>query len=101
MRPAREVSSSDTDAKTIIDGGGDCALALKSNQDALHQAVIEYIDETIEDGFADVDLAAGQREQRQARPSIARWPRGRPAAVDRHISCANVSQHSPGSDSSR
>lgn len=42
-------------AETIIDGGGDYALALKGNQDTLHQAVIEYIDRKIEDGFADVD----------------------------------------------
>lgn len=42
-------------AKTIIDGGGDYALALKGDQDALHQAVIEYIDRKIEDGFTDVD----------------------------------------------
>ena len=43
-------------AKEIVDGGGDYVLALKANQDTLHQAVIEHIDWTIENGFAGVDV---------------------------------------------
>ncbi len=34
-------------AAEIIDGGGDYVLALKGNQGALHQAVIDYIDEQL------------------------------------------------------
>jgi predicted transposase YbfD/YdcC len=35
-------------AAQIIDGEGDYVLALKGNQEALHQAVIDYIDEQLE-----------------------------------------------------
>jgi predicted transposase YbfD/YdcC len=35
-------------AAEIIDGGGDYVLALKGNQEALHQAVIDHIDEQLE-----------------------------------------------------
>ena len=35
-------------AAQIIDGGADYVLALKGNQDTLHQAVIDYVDEQIE-----------------------------------------------------
>ena len=35
-------------AAQIIDGEGDYLLALKGNQEALHQAVIDYIDEQLE-----------------------------------------------------
>src|SRR6516225_1730557 len=35
-------------AAQIIDGGGDYVLALKGNQEALHQTVIDYIDEQLE-----------------------------------------------------
>jgi predicted transposase YbfD/YdcC len=35
-------------AAQIIDGGADYVLALKGNQEALHQAVIDYIDEQLE-----------------------------------------------------
>ena len=35
-------------AAEIIDGGGDFVLALKGNQGALHQAVIDHIDEKLE-----------------------------------------------------
>jgi predicted transposase YbfD/YdcC len=40
-------------AKQIIEGGADFVLALKGNQGALHQAVIEYIDEQLEGDLAD------------------------------------------------
>jgi len=42
-------------AEQIIEGGADYVLALKGNQETLHQAVIDYIDEQLEG-----DLAAAQ-----------------------------------------
>jgi predicted transposase YbfD/YdcC len=41
-------------AKDIVEGGGDYLLALKGNQGTLHQGVIDYIDEQIENDFANV-----------------------------------------------
>jgi predicted transposase YbfD/YdcC len=38
-------------AAQIIDGGADFLLALKGNQEALHQEVIDYIDKQSKDGF--------------------------------------------------
>jgi predicted transposase YbfD/YdcC len=35
-------------AAEIIEGGADCVLALKGNQETLHQAVIDYIDEQLD-----------------------------------------------------
>jgi predicted transposase YbfD/YdcC len=40
-------------AEQIIAGGGDYVLALKGNQETLHQAVIDYIDEQLEGDLAD------------------------------------------------
>ena len=40
-------------AAQIVDGEADYVLALKGNQEALHQAVIDYIDEQSQDDFAD------------------------------------------------
>jgi predicted transposase YbfD/YdcC len=40
-------------AEQIIAGGADYVLALKGNQAALHQAVIDYIDEQLEGDLAD------------------------------------------------
>ena len=40
-------------AEQIIDGGADYVLALKGNQETLHQAVIDYIDEQLEGDLAD------------------------------------------------
>jgi len=42
-----------TIAAQIIDRQADYVLALKGNQETLHQAVIDYIDEQIESDFAD------------------------------------------------
>jgi predicted transposase YbfD/YdcC len=42
-------------AKQIIQGGADYVLALKGNQETLHQAVIDYIDVQFENDFADVE----------------------------------------------
>ena len=39
-------------AEQIIEGGGDYVLALKANQGGLHKAVIEYVDEHVNDDFA-------------------------------------------------
>jgi predicted transposase YbfD/YdcC len=39
----------------IIDGKADYVLALKGNQQSLHQAVIDYIDKQSENDFADVE----------------------------------------------
>jgi predicted transposase YbfD/YdcC len=39
----------------IIDGKADYVLALKGNQESLHQAVIDYIDKQSENDFADVE----------------------------------------------
>ena len=39
-------------AEQIIDGEADYVLALKGNQETLHQAVIDYIDEQREGDFA-------------------------------------------------
>ncbi len=41
-------------AEQIIDGKADYVLALKGNQETLHQAVIDYIDQQSEDDFAQV-----------------------------------------------
>jgi predicted transposase YbfD/YdcC len=38
-------------AAQIVDGKADFVLALKGNQETLHQAVIDYIDEQINNGF--------------------------------------------------
>ena len=43
-------------AEEIIDGEADYVLALKGNQETLHQAVIDYIDEQLENDFATVTL---------------------------------------------
>jgi predicted transposase YbfD/YdcC len=40
-------------AEGIVAGGGDYVLALKGNQETLHQAVIAYIDEQLEGDLAD------------------------------------------------
>jgi predicted transposase YbfD/YdcC len=40
-------------AAQIVDGGADFVLALKGNQETLHQAVIDHIDEEMKSDFAD------------------------------------------------
>src|SRR5580700_3737473 len=42
-------------AEQIIDSKADYVLALKGNQETLHQGVVDYIDEQIQNDFADVD----------------------------------------------
>jgi predicted transposase YbfD/YdcC len=43
-------------AAQIIEQEADYVLALKGNQETLHNAVIQYVDEHIENGFADIDV---------------------------------------------
>jgi predicted transposase YbfD/YdcC len=43
-------------AEQIIDRKADYVLALKGNQETLHQAVVDYIDEQMENDFADVTV---------------------------------------------
>jgi predicted transposase YbfD/YdcC len=42
-------------AKQIVDGKGDYVLALKGNQEKLHDTVIDYITTQLENDFADVE----------------------------------------------
>ena len=41
-------------AQQIVDGKGDYVLALKGNQETLHNAVIDYLTRQLDNGFADV-----------------------------------------------
>lgn len=42
-------------AAEIVDGGGDYVLALKGNQEKLHDAVIAYVDEQMQNDFSDIN----------------------------------------------
>ena len=50
-------------AKQIIEGGGGYVLALKGNQETLFQGVVDYIDEQLENDFADVDARRCETEE--------------------------------------
>ena len=41
-------------AKAIVDGGADYVLALKGNQETLHDAVIAYVNEQMQTDFANI-----------------------------------------------
>jgi predicted transposase YbfD/YdcC len=43
-------------ARQIVDGGGDFVLALKGNQETLHQGVMNYFHQQAEQDFAGVDV---------------------------------------------
>ena len=43
-------------AAQIVDQGADYVLALKGNQETLHNAVIDYVDRQFENDFADIDV---------------------------------------------
>lgn len=76
-------------AKQIVEGGGDYVLALKGNQGTLHQAVIDYIDEHVNNDFAQTgarqhvtkEKGHGREETRtyiqmpapKSLPGLARW----------------------------
>ena len=65
-------------AEKIIDGEADYVLALKGNQETLHQAVIDYIDEQSENDFATVTARRPVTEEtghgRQATRSSIQMP---------------------------
>ena len=54
-------------AKQIIDGGGDYVLALKGNQETLHQAVINHLDEQFDGNLAGVKCALETSEKGHGR----------------------------------
>ena len=82
-------------AGQIIDGEGDYLLALKGNQESLHQAVIDYIDEQLEgelEGAQEhvtVETGHGREETRtylqfpapEGRPGFSLWKALRTIAV--------------------
>ena len=47
-------------AEQVVEGGADYVLALKGNQETLHQAVIDHVNEHLDNDFADV---AARRHQ--------------------------------------
>jgi predicted transposase YbfD/YdcC len=51
-------------AAEIVDGKADYVLALKGNQETLHQAVIDYVDEQMKNDFADVDVRRHTTEEK-------------------------------------
>jgi predicted transposase YbfD/YdcC len=51
-------------AAQIVDGGADYLLALKGNQEKLHQEVIDYISNQLEDNFAQVDARLHVTEEK-------------------------------------
>jgi predicted transposase YbfD/YdcC len=51
-------------AEQIVDSKADYVLALKGNQETLHQAVVDYIDKQIENDFADVDARRHQTKEK-------------------------------------
>lgn len=50
-------------ASQIVEGEADYVLALKGNQETLHQAVINYIDEQWDEDFAQVNVRRHQTEE--------------------------------------
>ena len=61
-------------AETIIDGEADYVLALKGNQETLHQAVIEHIDEQLDGDLSNaqehvtIEKGHGRQETRTYYP---------------------------------
>jgi predicted transposase YbfD/YdcC len=51
-------------AAQIIDSEADYVLALKGNQDTLHQEVVNYIEEQIDQDYADVNVRRLQTEEK-------------------------------------
>jgi predicted transposase YbfD/YdcC len=76
-------------AEDIIDGGADYVLTLKSNQETLHDAVIEYVDEQMQSDFSNIgarryttkETGHGREETRhyiqmpvpKTLPGLSRW----------------------------
>ena len=51
-------------AEQIIDSGADYVLALKGNQETLHQAVLDYVSQHLDNDFADVAARRHQETDR-------------------------------------
>lgn len=51
-------------AEQIIDSGADYVLALKANQETLHQAVLGYVDQHLDNDFADVPARRHQETEK-------------------------------------
>jgi predicted transposase YbfD/YdcC len=51
-------------AEQIIDSGADYVLALKGNQETLHQAVIDYVDQQLDNDFADAQARRHYRTEK-------------------------------------
>ncbi len=51
-------------AEQIVDSGADYVLALKGNQETLHQAVIDYVDQHLDNDFADIAARRHQETER-------------------------------------
>jgi predicted transposase YbfD/YdcC len=61
-------------AEQIIDQGADYVLALKGNQETLHQEVIDYLDEQVAKDFADTGMRRRlTREKRHGREEIRHY----------------------------
>jgi predicted transposase YbfD/YdcC len=51
-------------AEQVIDSGADYVLALKGNQETLHQAVIDYVNQHLDNDFADVPARRHQETEK-------------------------------------
>jgi len=51
-------------AEQVLDSGADYVLALKGNQETLHQAVIDYVDQHLGNDFADVPARRHQETEK-------------------------------------
>jgi predicted transposase YbfD/YdcC len=51
-------------AEQIVDSGADYVLALKGNQETLHQAVIDYVDQHLDNDSADIAARRHQETER-------------------------------------
>src|SRR5262249_44615504 len=58
-------------AEQIIDSGADYVLALKGNQETLHQAVINYVDQQLDNDFAEAQARRyGSTEKGHGREEV-------------------------------
>ncbi|MBS0263654.1 MAG: ISAs1 family transposase [Planctomycetes bacterium] len=51
-------------AKQIVEGGGNYVLALKKNQEKLHDAVVDYVIEQMDNDFADIKVRRQTTEEK-------------------------------------
>ena len=84
-------------AEQIIEGEADYVLALKGNQETLHQAVIDYIDEQSENDFADVTARRHVTEEtghgREETRSYIQMPVPQEPAGARAVERSEVDRH--------